>query len=158
MKLMKNLKIILFLLMSLPVYTWAQPDGPDDKRLEEIKAQKVAYITTKLELSSAEAQVFWPVYNEYSQKKEAIHHERFGKKGKKGPVDPDQITEEEAGEMIDNMVADQEKMASIEKEYSIKFRKILPVKKVLKLYEAEMDFKRVLLNRIKERRPDRKKG
>lgn len=154
---MKNLNFIFLLLMAIPLLLRAQPGGPDDKRLEEIKAQKVAYITTKLDLSPAEAQLFWPVYNEYSQKKEAIHHERFGKKGKMGPVDHDKITEEEAGEMIDNMVADQEKMASIEKEYSLKFRKILPVKKVLRLYEAEMDFKRVLLNRIKERRPDRKK-
>lgn len=154
---MKNLNFIFLLLMGIPLLLRAQPGGPDDKRLEEIKAQKVAYITTKLDLSPAEAQLFWPVYNEYSQKKEAIHHERFGKKGKMGPVDHDKITEEEAGEMIDNMVADQEKMASIEKEYSLKFRKILPVKKVLRLYEAEMDFKRVLLNRIKERRPDRKK-
>ena len=48
-------------------------------------------------------------------------------------------------------------MAALEKEYSLKFRKILPVKKVLKLYEAEMDFKRVLLDRIKDRRPERRK-
>ncbi|HBZ66223.1 MAG TPA: hypothetical protein DEO70_05240 [Bacteroidales bacterium] len=135
----------------------AQPDAKDDRMMDEIRAQKVAYLTTKLELTPAEAQQFWPVYNEYSQKKEDIHRERFSKKGKPKPVDPDQMTNEEAGQMIDNMVADQEKMAAIEKEYSQKFRKILPVKKVLKLYEAEMDFKRVLLDRIKDRRPERRK-
>lgn len=154
---MKRMKSTFLVLLALPTLVMAQPDAKDDRRMDEIRAQKVAYLTTKLELTPAEAQQFWPVYNEYSQKKEDIHRERFSKKGKLKPIDADQMTDEEAGQMIDNMMADQEKMATIEKEYSQKFRKILPVKKVLKLYEAEMDFKRVLLDRIKDRRPERRK-
>lgn len=155
--LMKRIKFTFLVLLVLPSLVLAQPDANDDRRMDEIRAQKAAYLTTKLDLTPAEAQQFWPVYNEYSQKKEEIHRERFLKKGNPKPIDPDQMTDEEAGQMIDQMVADQGKMAALEKEYSQKFRKILPVKKVLKLYEAEMDFKRVLLDRIKDRRPERRK-
>jgi len=35
---------------------------------ERIKAYKTAYITEQLDLSSAEAEVFWPVYNKYEKK------------------------------------------------------------------------------------------
>ncbi len=154
---MKRAKFTFLVLLVLPSFVLAQPDADDERRMDEIRAQKAAYLTTKLDLTPAEAQQFWPVYNEYSQKKEEIHRERFSKKGHPKPIDPDQMTDEEAGQMIDQMVADQGKMAALEKEYSLKFRKILPVKKVLKLYEAEMDFKRVLLDRIKDRRPERRK-
>lgn len=154
---MKRAIFTFLVLLVLPSFVLAQPDADDERRMDEIRAQKAAYLTTKLDLTPAEAQQFWPVYNEYSQKKEEIHRERFSKKGYPKPIDPDQMTDEEAGQMIDQMVADQGKMAALEKEYSQKFRKILPVKKVLKLYEAEMDFKRVLLDRIKDRRPERRK-
>ncbi|MDD2964913.1 MAG: hypothetical protein PHQ65_05305 [Bacteroidales bacterium] len=151
---MKSLRIFLVLLV-VPLLVIGQQRTKDDKRFEEIKAQKVAFITSKLDLSPAEAQEFWPVYNEYSQKKEDIHKERFGQKRKAKPLDVDQLSDEEAARILDEMVADQEKMAAIEKEYSLRFRKLLPVKKVLKLYEAEMEFKKMLLDRIKDHRPER---
>lgn len=37
----------------------------DERKLE---AQRIAYITNKLDLSSEESIKFWPVYNEYSKK------------------------------------------------------------------------------------------
>jgi len=151
---MKMLKFVLILSL-LPAFVCGQPEkSSDDRRLDEIKAQKIAYITAKLDLTPAEAQQFWPVYNEYSQKKEEIHRERFGKPDEPKPFDVEKMNDKEAGQILDNMGADQEHMASIEKEYSAKFRKLLPVKKVLKLYEAELEFRRVLLDRIRERRPD----
>ncbi len=40
----------------------AQEKGEEVQR-ENKKAQKIAFISTKLELSTAEAEKFWPVYN-----------------------------------------------------------------------------------------------
>ena len=40
-----------------------------DKKREKIEIEKIAYITKALDLSSEEAQVFWPLYNKYSDKK-----------------------------------------------------------------------------------------
>ena len=39
---------------------------------EKIKSLKVAFITDRLELSAKEAQQFWPVYNDYEDKREAL--------------------------------------------------------------------------------------
>jgi hypothetical protein len=41
------------------------------------------------------------------------------------------------------------------KKYHGQFKQVLPIKKVAKLYRAEEDFKRELLDRIKENRTDR---
>ncbi len=42
-----------------------------DKK-EQIASFRVAFITKELSLSSKEAQLFWPVYNEYQDKLEAL--------------------------------------------------------------------------------------
>jgi len=39
---------------------------------EKIKAEKVAFLTTQLDLTVAEAQKFWPLYNEYEKKNDEI--------------------------------------------------------------------------------------
>ena len=37
-----------------------------------IKSQKIAFFTDKIGLSPEEAQVFWPIYNDYWDKKNTI--------------------------------------------------------------------------------------
>ena len=44
------------------------PNKEKDKLKERIKAQKVAFITERLDLSSKEAQQFWPIYNAFEDK------------------------------------------------------------------------------------------
>ncbi len=58
----------LGLLLFLTVASFAQ-DRPDR---EKIKALKVAFITERLDLSSKEAQLFWPIYNEQGSKMEDL--------------------------------------------------------------------------------------
>lgn len=43
-----------------------------ESKHEKLEALKIAFITEKLSLTTKEAQNFWPVYNEYSQKIEKI--------------------------------------------------------------------------------------
>jgi len=40
----------------------------------------------------------------------------------------------------------------LDKKYHAKFKEVLPVKKVAKLYRAEEKWKRVLLNKIKNKK------
>jgi hypothetical protein len=45
-------------------------------RKEQLESQKVAFITKQLSLTIEEAQRFWPVYNEFQQKKEEINRNK----------------------------------------------------------------------------------
>lgn len=67
---MKNsLKIGLVLLMVLfSTFSFAQ----DRSKREKIKTLKVAFITERLNLSTNEAQSFWPLYNDYEEKRESL--------------------------------------------------------------------------------------
>ena len=43
---------------------------------EEIEAQKRAYFTEKLNLTVEEAEKFWPLYNEFQDKRRALRAKR----------------------------------------------------------------------------------
>ena len=64
---MKNIQkitiISLALLLSASVFGQKQNNSKPNR--EKIKAMKVGFITEKLDLTTAEAQKFWPVYNEF---------------------------------------------------------------------------------------------
>ncbi|RMG77793.1 MAG: hypothetical protein D6707_10740 [Bacteroidetes bacterium] len=145
----KKMSLVLLLVTTI----WsanAQPKKmpPQKMKKEQIKAEKIAFITKELQLTPEEAQRFWPVYNEYEAKQEAIHQEhRQLMKQKRENQEP---TDKEAEEMLNKYLSLKQQELDIEKEYIEKFKQVLPVKKVGKLMEAEHKFKKELLKRIKE--------
>lgn len=116
---------------------------------EMIKAQKVAYITSQLELTVDEAQKFWPLYNEYNEKKDALHGDRPDRN-----VD---LTEAEAKEMLSKRMDVMDKEFTLRKDYLKKLQTVLPAKKVLKLISLDGEFKRNLLKKFKSRQEGKNK-
>ena len=70
---MKNILILLILLISSNIY--AQPPVKKAEMKEKIKSLKISFITENLELTSEEAQQFWPVYNNYESRIIKLRHE-----------------------------------------------------------------------------------
>lgn len=147
------LAILLFALsvFSLP----AQPPPPDpdkmDERREEIETMKIGFITKKLDLSSEEAKTFWPVYNKFQDELEAIRKQRRNDM-RDLRENFKELNDKEAEKLIDNEIASRQKELDVMKSYHLQFKKILPVKKVLLLYRSEEDFKRELLDRLRDRK------
>ena len=163
--LMKNVRsftltstVALLCLVLTALQVSAQKRPISQNKSDEIKAQKTAFITSQLELTPEEAQVFWPVFNEYSAKREDIHKEMFGPEEPKGHPDMDKMTEQEAEQFLDNMVRNQQKMTDLEKEYIVKFKKVLSAKKIVKLHKVEQDFKRLLLKKLRDHKRPPKGG
>ena len=124
-----------------------------DKR-EAIQAQKVAFITQKLELTPDEAQAFWPVYNQ-CQKDLATVRKR-GERQDKGekPKKPniDEMSDKEVEDMINNELNMKRKSIDIHEHCINKYKEVLPIKKVAKLNHAEKQFRKELQNKMKDRR------
>lgn len=118
------------------------------KKKALIEAQKSAYITQKLDLTTAEAQSFWPVYNEYEAKKEVIL--KANRESRKNIKNIETMTDKEAQALIDAQLSTDEKLVALKKEYYEKFVNVLPVKKVVKLEIADKEFKKVLLKMVKD--------
>ena len=113
-----------------------------EERHEQIEARRIAFITNELSLTPSEAQKFWPVYNEYNQKRAqmmARHRQQ-----RMNLENLENLTEQQLLELADADIVNMEEMISLRREYHEKFKKILPLKKVIQLYEAEREFNRTL--------------
>jgi hypothetical protein len=151
-------KLILISILSIFAFTvmFAQERrGPSPEMLEKIKAEKISFFTSKLDLTSAEAQAFWPVYNEFEKKRfdvqKQIHEfERM----------PDEkiinLSESEIEKMTSNYIGSFENEALLLKEYNKQFLKILPKKKVLMMYRTENEFRSHLIREYRRNQEDKK--
>ncbi len=162
---MKNLKVsLLIIAIAASTVTFAQkentpPPPPSKKekrnerqeeRKENIEAMKVGFITKKLDLTSEEAQKFWPVYNQYSDKIQEVRKKRrMDNRETKQKFDA--LSDKEVEAAVDNEMGFRQKELDIQKEYHSKFKSVLPIKKVAKLYAAEEQFKMELLNKLRDK-------
>jgi hypothetical protein len=154
---MKNFrKSILVMLLLLSVMLVKAQGG---SKREKMEALKVAFITEKLDLSSAEAKAFWPVYNEFHKKRKAIS-KGMGKPrpdgppppGEKRPKEPnfDEMTDAQISDFIDARHQQEQKMLDLHVEYMTKYKAVLPIRKIGKLLHAEKDFRKEVLKKMRE--------
>lgn len=117
---------------------------------ENIQAMKIAFITEKLDLTPQEAQQFWPVFNQYSDKMMELRKKRR-QDNREARSNFDELSDKEVEQIVNNDLALRQKELDLQKEYNEKFKAVLPIKKVAKLYAAEEQFKVVLINKLKDR-------
>lgn len=138
----KGLKILflLALLCKSPGFI-AQTDK------DKVEALRITFIEKKLELGKNEADKFWPVYNEYNDKVKAIR-KNLRQSFKKAS---DNMSDKEAEDLQQLDLKSKQAEVDLHKLYSEKIKTIIGVKKLVKLRNAEDEFKREIINSIKEK-------
>ncbi len=147
---MKKVFLILILSMMYGVGN-AQRCGPKGNRKEYIDRERIPYFTNYLDLTPQEAEKFWPLYNQYTNKKEAIYS-KIRKLKYRLKNENASLSEKEAYRLNEEYMQLLEKEYKIVRAYNEKFKKVLPISKVNKLYFAERDFRRYLLKRMRRGR------
>lgn len=125
---------------------WRSKNPEMKKRMEQMKAEKVAFLTERLNLLPDVAEKFFPLYNEYSEKQMALGRNKGRFYHIYRHMDEETTTDFE--KIADEMVAIKEKEARFAKEYHVKFKKVLTSEQLFKLYIAEEEFHKRLLKRI----------
>ncbi len=149
---------IITCMLLISLNAWGQNESPRfQEAMAKMKAERVSFLTEKLQLTVDEAEKFWPVYNEYLTKREEM---MWGKRQKMHrDFDPSQLTEEELNNMLNDILDQEVKLAQLKKDYFVKLKVILPTKKVLTLHRVEQEFMNHMLNQIRENRnPGSSKG
>lgn len=148
MKILKSIIVlVLFVGFSFPLI--AQDSESKLEQVREIKSQRIAFFTEKIGLTPEEAQIFWPIYNDYWAKKNEI----ISTRKEKMTYFADHSNNMSNDEMIryaDQYISFEMALAELLDEYHIKFKKILPIEKVMKIYLADYEFKTYLLKKIRE--------
>lgn len=146
---MKNIIITLFLTLGF----WGISNAQENHR-ERIKAYKTAYITQELDLSSKEAEKFWPVYNDYeknlfSLRVLKVREERNKIKNQGGF---ENLSDKDAKEALDNLIQNDKEIIQIKEKLYKDLSDVLSPVKILKLHKAERDFNKKLLSQYKKNR------
>jgi Spy/CpxP family protein refolding chaperone len=145
----KNIFPIMLFLISFSFY--AQSGKTDEKR-EKIKAYKVSFLTTELELTSTEAEKFWPIYNAYDDKQFELRHQKMKTYMRK--LDDDNInsmSEKDALTLLSQMESTDKELYLLRDKYNTNLKKVLSAKKILKLKKSEDDFNRKLLQQYRDK-------
>lgn len=114
------------------------PDG-----INRIKLIRTAYITKRLELTPAQSEKFWPVYNKYQEEMFDVQKQIRQNNGPLQANGKDQIL---------NGLALDEKKTNIRKFYTNEFLKILPPEKVSMIAKSEKDFNDEMIKKISEQK------
>lgn len=136
------------------LFFWAITIIAQGPARERIKTLKVAFITEQLQLSSKEAQLFWPIYNEHEEKMEAFRrNERQKFAGRLANLSS--VSESEATSMLTEYLNLQEQKQKEDKRFISNLKNVISDKKIIKLIRAEEGFKKRLLEQYRRRKGNR---
>ena len=117
---------------------------------EKMMSEKIAFITMELQLTPEEAQIFWPVYNQIAQeKKETQKAMMTAFRAMKTALAEGTASDKEINALLDTYLAAKQVHKESGKGDVDKYRKVLPAKKVVKLYVAEENFRRQHIRNFK---------
>lgn len=116
-----------------------------DRIQEKVKARRIAFITEKLQLTPEEAQLFWPLYNDYQKQRNAIN------KTYQSKANFNLLSDEEVALHVDRQLEKEEKMLTLKKGFVGELKTVFPIRKVAMLPRAEKKFKEWMLTQIKKR-------
>jgi hypothetical protein len=120
------------------------------EQIDKFNEERKAYFTEKLELTDSEGKAFWPLYEDFQNRKmKLVEDER--NTWSYAHKNAENLSDKEILETLGKAYTLKEQQLELEREYyEGKFLKALPAKKVLQLGKVEWDFRRYLLRKLRE--------
>ena len=146
----KYLFTAFFTLLALTATAQGEHKGKPHISPEEFKNKQKEFITRKADLTTEEADAFFPLYFELQSKKHEVNRSVW-KQAR--AVAPHERTEEECVTMIDALADVKIACALLEKDYLQRFKEILPAKKLMRVQMAEERYQRELLRGMQQGGP-----
>ena len=153
---MKHVLVGIILLTGVTAF--AQEKG-ENRRMEKqrIEQAKIAFITNKLELTTDQAKEFWPIYD--AMQAELKEHKKNLKDELKA-LKEDDAKKDDASykKALENMHNGQIKGIEIKTKYTNQIGELLGYDKVFTWGEAEKEFKKRLMDRMKNAKGQKRGG
>ena len=147
---MKKWIVLSVILLVAVKWSYSQNEGLLRQNMEQrIEAQRIAFITERIQLTPAEAQSFWPIYNEYRDKEKQL------KISKAPPKVLVSMSDEESKAYLEKVLEIEQEELDLKKDYMGQLKSVLSSRKILQLFAAEMKFKEELIKRINQQRNKR---
>ena len=159
MKTFRNLLLFGFIFSTFAL--GAQPSESEREAMKaKIDSKRIAYLSEKLDLSPAEAQAFWPVYNQYRREIDEVQIElmKIRRKMRRDDLENKTFSDTELEKMLQTGFKNQELSLKIRQKYHERFKEVLSIQKVAILYKSEFEFHEILMKRMRKGGGDGKRG
>ncbi|GAB1453614.1 hypothetical protein MASR2M47_36700 [Draconibacterium sp.] len=132
----------------------AQDKDSHEARMEKYRAEKVSFLTSKLDLTPAEAQKFWPIYNQMDKERWEAQKCRRDLENRVSEAE-ESLSDNEIIKLTREFSGSLQQEGTLMASYNEKLLKVLPPKKVLKLYKAENEFRMNMIRKYRDNKGDK---
>jgi len=124
----------------------AQPKG---KYHERIKEARIEFMKKKLALTPEEEKAFIPLYTAMLDELDSLK-KTYKEEVDLRDVDLTFMPDKECEKLVENIQRFKTEEVAISNRYTEEFKKVLPIKKVAMIYKAEFEFRKELVERLRE--------
>lgn len=148
---MKKILFLLLIILTSPVIRTESQNS----NLEKLNNYKIGFFTKKINLTSAEAEKFWPAYNDFQSQRNKIQLEKLSI-NRDFNLNENSLSDSQLEEMGDKYVDCLVRESNLEVTFHQKLKELLPPAKVIRYYQAENQYKLQLLNELQNVRQQQK--
>lgn len=150
---MKSRIIFLLMILMFPIISL----DAQNTNLEKLNNYRIGFFTKKLNLTSQEAEKFWPVYNEYQSQRNQIQTEKM-KINRQFNQNESSLSDKQLEDMGDKFVDLIVQESNLAVDFHKKLKEVLAPSKVIRYYQAENQYKLQLLNELQNVRQQQGAG
>jgi hypothetical protein len=139
----------LLLAVARPAQAQVRPRArlgqPAGGRLTQLDNARIAFITGRVVLTQDQAQRFWPGYNEFIAKRRDLNRSA---RLLRRDADNASLNDAQLRDNFNQEFALRQQQLNLEKDYFERVQKVLSLRQVAQLYQAERDFTKEVLRRV----------
>jgi len=109
---------------------------------DQIEARRIAHLTKALNLTSEEAQEFWPVFNSF----------REDQKNLRNKMQTDNLSGMNDEQKLDMLISIEQQQLELKKDYARKFKQIIGSGRTIKLFQEGRSFNEKMIKGLRDRR------
>ncbi|HKD67324.1 MAG TPA: hypothetical protein VKB84_10825 [Candidatus Binataceae bacterium] len=116
----------------------AQESAPTQKQLDiaALRAQRKAVVGANMKLTKEQAKAFWPLYEQYEDAMDKVD-KRHAREIKDYAKNYQNLTDEQANNKLDEVLAVAQARVDVQKEFVPKFRAALPGITVTRFFQVD---------------------
>ena len=144
-----KLSLITFFLIAAFSFGAAAQPNQNKGWQEKVKSERIAFLTSEMDLTPAEAAKFWALYNEAEGERMKAFGEVMDAFGKLEKAIQDKASEQEIEKALQNYLKAEKASGEVDVKYLERYRKVIPVDNVAKLIIGEEKFRRQQIARLR---------
>jgi hypothetical protein len=145
MRFLRPALIALAVLLAAPAFAQDTTARDMDSLRQRLKADKKAVVEENMELTDAEAKVFWPLYEAYQSDLGPINERVSRLIGRYADLYlAKKLTDQAAKELLDEVVAVEQAEVSLKQAYVRKLTAVLPAVRVARYMQIESKIRAVV--------------